>query len=184
MRRTNFAGVSLLEKMHQLSQLIGAPANSLGFFYKGLSDEILIWFVYLEIAEFEFPISFRFETTCSNEPSIAIFQRIVKLGLLPVEFRHGREKPPMSFEFYNHSIAAHQLGFRQLPPRPVFADKLKLREAVNHSSEFLRIQQFEDALPQIDAEGWKCSPFSLNFFIAWWQEWAQHLFCNSVTPLC
>jgi hypothetical protein len=85
-------------------------------FYKGLSDEIPTWFVYPEIAKFEFPISFRFETTCSNKPSIAIFQRIVKPGLLPVEFRHGREKPPMSFEFYNHSVPARQLGFRQLPP--------------------------------------------------------------------
>jgi hypothetical protein len=45
-------------------------------------------------------------------------------------------------------------------------DKQKLREAVNHSSEFLRIRQFEDALPQIDAEGWKCGPFTSNLFNA------------------
>jgi hypothetical protein len=89
----------------------------------------------------------------------------------------------MSFEFYNRSVATRQLSFRQLPPGLFFVDKLKLREAVNHSSEFLRIRQFEDALPQIDAEGWKCGPFSLNFFNTWWQEWAQHLFYNSVTPL-
>lgn len=80
-------------------------------FYKGLSDEVFTWFVYLEIAEFELPISFRFETACSDEPSTAIFQHIVKPGLLPVEFRHGREKLSMSYEFYNPSVAADQLGF-------------------------------------------------------------------------
>ena len=37
------------------------------FFYKGLLDEVLTWFVYLEIIEFELLISFRFETACSNE---------------------------------------------------------------------------------------------------------------------
>ena len=36
-------------------------------FYKGLLDEVLTWFVYLEIIEFELLISFRFETACSNE---------------------------------------------------------------------------------------------------------------------
>jgi hypothetical protein len=90
----------------------------------------------------------------------------------------------MSYEFYNPSIAAHQLGLGQLPPGLFFANKLRPREVVNHSSEFLRIRQFEDALPHIDAEGWKCGPFTSSLFQIWWQEWAQHLFCNSVTPLC
>jgi hypothetical protein len=91
----------------------------------------------LEVAEFELPISFRFETACSDKPSTAIFQHIVKPGLLLVEFRHGWEKPPMSYEFYNPSIAARQLGFGQLPLGWFFGDKLKSREAINHSSEFL-----------------------------------------------
>lgn len=47
----------------------------------------------------------------------------------------------------------------------------------------MRIRQFEDALPQIDAEGWKCGPFASNLFTVWWQEWAQHLFCSLVTSL-
>ena len=42
-------------------------------FYKGLLDEVLTWFVYLEITEFELPISFRFETACSDGLSAIIF---------------------------------------------------------------------------------------------------------------
>jgi len=42
-------------------------------FYKGLPVEILTWFVYPEIAEFELPISFRFETASSDKLSTAIF---------------------------------------------------------------------------------------------------------------
>ena len=90
----------------------------------------------------------------------------------------------------------HLMNSKTLPPLPInlvlgnfplgcsFANKLKPREAVNHSSEFLRIQQFGDALPQIDAKGWKCGPFTSNLFNAWWQEWAQYLFYILITPLC
>lgn len=153
-------------------------------FYKGLLDEVLTWFIYPEVAEFELMISFRFEIACSNELSTAIFQRIVKPELLPIEFRHGREKPPTSYEFYNPSIVARQLGFGQLPPGLFFANKLRPREVVTQPLEFLGIQQFEVALPQINAEGWKCGPFSSNLFKSWWQEWAQHLFYSSVAPFC
>jgi len=134
--------------------------------------------------EFELPISFRFETACLDEQLTVIFQCIVKPGLLPVEFRHGREKPPTSYEFYNPSIAARQLGFGQLPPGLFFVDKLRPREAVNQPWESWRIQQFEDALPSINDEAWNSGPFSSNLFDAWWQEWDQHLFCNSVMPFC
>jgi hypothetical protein len=83
---------------------------SAGQFFKGISDKVLTWFVCPEVAEFELPISLRFETACSDELSTAIFQYIVKPGLLPVEFRHGHEKPPTSYEFYNPSVATHRLG--------------------------------------------------------------------------
>jgi hypothetical protein len=71
-----------------------------------------------------------------------------------------------------------------LPPGLFFANKLRPREAVTQTLEFLGIQQFEVALPQINAEGWKCGPFSLNLFKSWWQEWAQHLLYSSVAPFC
>jgi len=105
-------------------------------FYKGLLDKVLTWLVYPKIAKFELLISFRFKTACSDEPSTAIFQYIVKLGLLPIEFRRGREKLLTSYEFYNPSIAARQLGFEQLPPGLFFVDKLRPREVVNQPWEF------------------------------------------------
>ena len=42
-------------------------------FYRGLRDEVLTWFVYLVNSEFELPISFRFETACSDGLSAIIF---------------------------------------------------------------------------------------------------------------
>ena len=67
---------------------------------------------------------------------------------------------------------------------PFFEVKLRPREAINQPWEFWRIWQFEDALPSINAEGMKCDPFSSKLFDAWWQDWAQHLFCNLVMPFC
>jgi hypothetical protein len=85
-------------------------------FYKGFSEDILIWFVYTTIPKFELPLSFRFEYVCTDVESSKILNCVMKPGLLPIEVRHGRVKPPLSYEFYNPSIAARQLGFGQLPP--------------------------------------------------------------------
>jgi hypothetical protein len=85
-------------------------------FYKGFSEDILIWFVYTTILEFEVPSSFRFESGCTDVESSKILNCVMKPGLLPIEVRHGRVKPPVSYEFYNPSITSKQLGFGQLPP--------------------------------------------------------------------
>ena len=111
MKRISFTDVCLFGKAASAISINWRTGQFFRGFYKGLLDEVLTWFVYPEIAKFELLISFRFETTCSDEPSTAIFQCLVKPGLLPIEFRHGREKPPTSYEFYNPSTATHQLGF-------------------------------------------------------------------------
>lgn len=108
-------------------------------FYKGFPEEILTWFPYANIPEFELPSSFRFEFGCSDPESSKIFNRIIKSGLLPIGVRHSREKPPVSYEFYNPSIANRQIGCGQLPPKLFFADKLKPRESVDTGIEFNRI---------------------------------------------
>jgi len=96
---------------------------------------------------------------------------MIKSYLLPTEVRHGREKPPICYEFYNPSISARQMGFGQLPPCLFFADKLKPREAVNSGLEFNKILQFERSLPVEIMKEWNCQPFSSSSFNTWWQEW-------------
>jgi hypothetical protein len=90
--------------------------------------------------------------------------------MLAVEVRHGREKPPTSYEFYCPSIVARQIGFGQLPLALFFADKLKLRETVTNSIEFNRILQFEQALLPEAISGWEGVPFTSSTFDHWWQE--------------
>jgi hypothetical protein len=108
-------------------------------FYKGFSGDILEWFVYSDIPEFELPYSFRFESEHTDVGSLKILNCLIKPCLLPTEVRNGREKPPISYEFYYPSIAARQLGFGQLPPKLFFANKLKPREAISLGIEFSRI---------------------------------------------
>jgi hypothetical protein len=94
------------------------------------------WFVYSDILEFELLIFFRFQTIYSDVEELKILSHLVRPSLLLVEIRHGREKPPTSYEFYFPSIVARQIGFGQLPPVLFFADKLKPREVVTTSLEF------------------------------------------------
>jgi hypothetical protein len=94
-------------------------------FYKGLLEDILEWFIYSDIPEFEQPFSFRFQSEYNDEESLKILNCMIKPCLLPTKVRHGREKPPISYEFYNPSISARQMGCL------FFDDKLKVREAVN-----------------------------------------------------
>lgn len=108
----------------------GSTAQFFLGFFKGFPDAILSWFPYLEINEFEFPTSFRFDTSCSNDYSTTIFQCIVKPEWHPMEFRHGQEKPPPSYEFYNPSVVACQLGFGQLPLGLFFVSKIWPGEAL------------------------------------------------------
>jgi hypothetical protein len=107
--------------------------------YKGFSGEILEWFIYSDIPEFDLPYSFRFESKYTDAGPLKILNCLIKPCLLSIEVRHGREKLPISYEFYNPSIAARQLGFGQLPPKLFFADKLKPREAISSGIEFSRI---------------------------------------------
>lgn len=138
------------------------------------------------------PITFRFETGCSNAVSSSIFDYIVKPCVLPAEFRHGRGKIATgifpynlpTYEFYNPSFAARQLGLGQLPPKLFFLDILKPREGIAESMEALRVFQVGSDLPFLSLEKWTVSTISSNLFNSWLQEWHSHLFCNDAHPYC
>jgi hypothetical protein len=67
--------------------------------YKDFPEVALEWFVYSDIVEFEFPASFRFQNIYSYAKEFKILSHLVRPSLLPIEIRHGKEKPPTSYEF-------------------------------------------------------------------------------------
>jgi hypothetical protein len=153
-------------------------------FYKGLPQTTLELFVYHDILEFELPPSFRFQNIYSYAEEFKILSHLIRPSLLPVEIRHGREKPPTSYEFYYPSVVARQMGFDQLPLALYFADTVKPREAVNTGLEYNRILHFEQALLPEAISGWDCTPFTSSSYDHWWQEWSQHIFNAPESTYC
>jgi len=104
-------------------------------FYKNSLEAALEWFVYPDTLEFELPASFKFQTIHSVPKEFKIISHLVRPSLLPVEIRHGREKPPNSYEFFYPSIVARQMGFGQLPLALFFFGKVKSRETLTTGIE-------------------------------------------------
>ena len=97
--------------------------------YRGFDAAVLTWLPYNEDDELTFPFTFRFESGCSDETSVAIFNSFIKPCVLSAKFCHGRGKMvkgssipgnPPTYEFYNPSFVARQFGLGQLPPRLFF----------------------------------------------------------------
>jgi hypothetical protein len=116
---------------------------------------------------------------------------MIKPGVLPFDFRHGRYHKgtkipiiPPTYEFYNPSVAARQLGFGQLLIKLFYADKLKLRETIRDCLEFNRIRGIEEALPSYALTDWKYGAFSSSLFDQWWAEWHAHLFYKAAKFYC
>jgi hypothetical protein len=133
-------------------------------FYRNSLEATLELFVYLDTLEFELPASFRFQTIYSDPEEFKILSHLVRPSLLPVEIRHGREKPPTSYEFYCPSILARQMGLGQLPPALFFDDKVKPRETINTGIEYSKIHHFEQSLLPEASRGWECAPFTSTTF--------------------
>lgn len=91
-------------------------------FPRGFDSDHLIWLPYDEDAEdgLTIPVSFRFESGCSDEAATTIFNCIIRPYVLPANFRHDRGKiqndPNLipTYEFYNPCFVARQLGLGQL----------------------------------------------------------------------
>jgi len=145
-----------------------STTNFFKLFYKNSIEAALEWFVYSDIPEFELPASFRFQIIYSDPEELKILSHLVMPSLLPVEVRHGREKPPTSYEFFCPSIVARQMGFGQLPLALFFADKVKPRETVTTRIEYNRILHFEQSLLPKAISRWECTPFTSIAFDHWW----------------
>ena len=85
------------------------------------------------------------------------------LGFFQLIFvKAGLSKP--SYEFYNPSAAARQLGLGQLPIKLYFADKLRPREYIKDGIKCNKISQLVLAIPRVDPSVVVCGLFSSNLF--------------------
>ena len=73
MKRISFTDVCLFGKAASAISINWSTGQFFRGFYKGLPDEVLTWFIYPEIVEFELLISFRFKTAYSDETSTKSF---------------------------------------------------------------------------------------------------------------
>jgi len=115
--------------------------NQIGRFfqtlYDGLTKEQRAWMPY-EDAETRFPLIFHpFDDALNKDNDLMM--AIITPRAIPVNtFGIGKNSSP-TYEFYNPSALACQLGFGQLPIRLCYADVVKPRETITSGLEWLRI---------------------------------------------
>ena len=77
--------------------------------------------------------------------------------ILPINFTAGKNIP--SYEFYNPSVAAKQLGFGQVPPLPFFIGKVQFRGALNSALSYGRLKDLEPDVDMALLANWQVIPF-------------------------
>jgi len=102
--------------------------------------------------------------------------------ILPVNFATGKDIH--SYEFYNPSVAARQLGFGQVPPSLFFVGKVQFREALNSALSYSRLKDLEPDVDMTPLADWQIAPFATTPFIQWWSEWQGHILCKSANLYC
>ena len=96
-------------------------------FYNGFSKSSTIWFAYHDDdAIYENPFKLQLNSWKNDEYATNSMKEIISPRILPANFTCGKDTP--SFEFYNPSVAARQLGFGQVPLHPFFAVKSNSKE--------------------------------------------------------
>ena len=104
-------------------------------FYNGSREISTIWFAYQdEKVMYENPFKFQLDSWKTDEEATKIMKEIISPRVLPVNFTTGKDIH--SYEFYNPSVAARQLGFGQVPPSLFFVGKVQFREALNSTLSY------------------------------------------------
>jgi hypothetical protein len=139
-------------------------------FYLGFNSNSIIWFSYKD-DEPHFETTFNFDDIHKDDEDKIAFVEIIIPGLLPSRV-FGKDQSA-TYEFYNPSVCARQLGFGQLPIGLYFSD-LITREIIPSGT----CGSGPDSAT-IDLDSWRFSSFSSPLFNVWWAEWCDHLFCVS-----
>jgi hypothetical protein len=152
-------------------------------FYHGFAENSTIWFVYHdENTNYENPFKFQLDSWKTDEDATKSMREIISPRSLPANFTSGKEVS--TFEFYNPSTVARQLGLGQVPPLPFFAGKVQFRGAISNALSYDRLKDLEPNIDMTLLANWKIAPFTTIPFTQWWSEWQEHLFCKSVNLYC
>ena len=91
-------------------------------FYNGFPETFTVWFAYQdEKVIYENPFKLQLDSWKTDEEATKIMKEIISPRILPINFTASKDVP--SYEFYNPSVAARQLGFGQVPPLPFLLAK-------------------------------------------------------------
>ena len=149
-------------------------------FYNGFNEDATVWFPYRrDDPIFELPTCFDSTTGRFDED---LTDELIKPGILPANFFSGKDAP--TYEFYNPSAAARQLGMGQLPIQVYFAGRAKFRDGLTTGLDYSRLRDRIPDSTTIDLNDWIVAPFAVQPFKLWWAEWKQYLFCNSPSAYC
>ena len=152
-------------------------------FYNGFPETSTIWFAYHDDnASYENPFKFQFDSWKTDEEATKIMKEIISPRILPINFTAGKDVP--SYEFYNPSVAARQLGFGQVPPLPFFVGKVQFRGALNNALSYNRLKDLELDVDMALLADWQIIPFITTPFTQWWSEWKEHIFCRATNLYC
>jgi hypothetical protein len=91
-----------------------------------------------------------------------VFVDIIKLGLLS-SYVFGKDQSA-SYEIYNRSICARQLGYGQLPIGLYFSDLIKPREIIPSGTCYKCLLDRVPDSATIDLVSWRFSSFSSPHF--------------------
>jgi hypothetical protein len=120
---------------------------------------------------------FSFDDIHKDDENRIFFVEIIKPGLLPsCVFSKDQSS---TYEFYNPSTSARQLGFGRLPIGFYFTNLIKPQEIIPNNIHYWRLLDLVPDSATIDLDSWKFSSFSSRLFNIWWAEWYDHLFCVS-----
>jgi hypothetical protein len=93
---------------------------------------------------------------------------IIKPRILP-SCVFGKDQSD-SYEFYNPSVCAHQLGFGQLLFDLYFSDLIKPREIIPSGTHYQRLLDRVPDSSTINLASWRFSSFTSSLFNIWGQN--------------
>jgi hypothetical protein len=110
-------------------------------FYLGFNPGSIVWFAYRD-DDNNFETLFSFDNIHRDDENRIIFVEMIKPWLLP-SCIFGKNQPT-TYDFYNPSVSARQLGFGQLPTGLFFSDLIKPWEIIPDNIHYRR---FLDRVP-------------------------------------
>ena len=115
-------------------------------FYNDFPETSTIWFAYQdEKVIYKNPFKFQLDSWKTDEEAAKIMKEIISPKILPINFTAGKDVP--SYEFYNPSVVARQIGFGQVLPSLFFVGKVQFRGTLNSA---LCYSQLKDLEPAVD----------------------------------